>query len=90
MIDWIPWLLIITGWHPDSPHERHVVKVEVVVDYDECDAIGTGFVRSHDASQSEGGPHHYQFFCAPLPDSESFDAAIERWREQRSEAPQPQ
>ena len=90
MIEWVPWLLILIGWHPDSPHEQHVVKVEVVVDYAECEDIGERYLEAHDASQPDGGPHHYRFFCDRLPDRESFDAAMERMGEQRGEAVEPQ
>ena len=57
MVEWIPWLLIIIGWHPDTPEDQHVVRVQWVADQEECDLLGDEFVESRKMYREELGPH---------------------------------
>ena len=86
MNEWIPWLLIIVGWHPDTPDEQRVARVEVTADEAECDQLGNEFVASRAMYREELGPFEYRYFCAPMPDSEAVDEAWQRNIEARADA----
>ena len=86
MVEWIPWLLIIIGWHPDTPEDQRVVRVQWVADQEECDLLGDEFVESRKIYREELGPHQYRYFCSPAPDRESLDDAWRSRMEQQTEA----
>lgn len=75
MVEWIPWLLIIVGWHPDTPDNQRVVRVQYVADEAECGLLGEEYIASRKMYREELGPFEYRFFCSPAPDQGSLDEA---------------
>ena len=90
MIEWMPWLFIILGWTADSPEDRQVIAVEVTIDQAECEELGAKYMGSDELSDTSDG-NHFQYLCAPMPDREAFNAAVERWQQSRIPMrPQPE
>ncbi|WP_298304746.1 hypothetical protein [uncultured Erythrobacter sp.] len=89
MVEWIPWLLILVGWHQDTPDNQSVVKIEVAVDQEECEAIGARYLGEGEGSDRLSDRYQYRYLCAPMPDRASFNAAVERWQNQLTKAPHP-
>lgn len=91
MIDWIPWLLIVLGWHQDTPEDQQLISVEVVVDQEECETLGARYLGKDGAEAEDlSDTHQYRILCTPMPDRASFNAALERWKQQSREKPQPE
>jgi hypothetical protein len=75
VVEFIPYILIVIGWHPDHPGKFELYRRLVVHSQAECDLIGDDTVESHKQYEDLGGGVKYTYFCIPAPSSEEQDAA---------------
>lgn len=81
MIELIPVMLFILGWHPDRPGEIELQRPELLfASVEECEATGADLAArmmsdlSGDASGKSG--MRYEARCMPLPSEDEFDAVL--------------
>ena len=77
MIELIPVMLFILGWHPDKPGEIDLRRPEIVfTSVEECEAAGTKMIgRMNQVAQGKSGTR-YEFRCMTIPSREEFEAAF--------------
>lgn len=85
MVELVPVLLFILGWHPDQPGEIDFQRPEIVfLSVQECEEAGARMAqRMTEAAKDKSGAR-YEHRCVELPPREEFDAAYEEY----SEAPE--
>ena len=83
MIEVIPVMLFILGWHPDHPGEIDLQRPEVVyLSLAQCEEAGGAMAVTLTEAARDTSGMLYQHRCMPVPSSEEFDRAFER-RSQR-------
>lgn len=90
MVEWIPWLLILIGWHSDTPDDQRIIEIRVVFDKAECELHGNEYVATRKMYREELGPYEYRYLCSPMPDREAFKDAWESRMTQDKPAPEAQ
>ncbi|WP_209347796.1 hypothetical protein [Pontixanthobacter sp. CEM42] len=82
MIEIIPVMLFILGWHPDKPGEIDLQRPEVVfMSMTECETAGKTMAdRMTEAAADKSGAR-YQFRCVTIPDQSEFEKAFRDMRE---------
>ena len=90
MIEWVPWFLVLIAWPGDRVDDQQIVRIEVAVDQDECEALGQKYLQEGIADTPDGAPKPRRFLCSPMPDRASFNAAVARWKARLREAPKPE
>lgn len=74
MIEFIPFILITLGWHPDHPGqfdiERRVALFETEAD---CKAAGDEFVAGREMYGVEFGGAQFAYKCVQAPAPEEYE-----------------
>ncbi|MEM7664307.1 MAG: hypothetical protein AAF250_00490 [Pseudomonadota bacterium] len=79
MVEFIPFMLFILGWHPDRPGEIDLQRTEILFASEkECAETGSAMAeRMTEVAASQSGAR-YQFQCMAIPAREEFDTLYER------------
>ena len=79
MVEIIPVMLFILGWHPDRPGDLQFTREQIVfVSQQDCEEEGARrALRMTEAESGERG-FRYEHRCVPIPAMEEFDAAYEK------------
>ncbi|MHA7818515.1 MAG: hypothetical protein ACX930_02585 [Erythrobacter sp.] len=79
MIEIIPVMLFILGWHPDRPGEIDLQRPQIVfVSMDECEAHGAAMAKRMTEAASDQSGARFEHRCMEIPSSEEFDAAFKQ------------
>lgn len=77
MIEFIPVMLFILGWHPDKPGELDLQRVEMLFPNTEaCADAGTKMAERMTQAAAEQSGARYEFRCMDIPARGEFDAAF--------------
>lgn len=85
MIEFIPYLVILFGWHPDHPGKFVLEKRELFPSQAACEEYGEEAVEARKMYDLEYGGMKFFYFCVP---SASADELEEAWQTQREEIEQ--
>ncbi len=78
MIEIVPVMLFILGWHPDEPGEIDFQRVEVIFTSPEkCEAEGAKIASRMTLAASDKSGATYQHRCMDIPAVEEFEAAYD-------------
>lgn len=78
MIEIIPVMLFILGWHPDRPGEIDLQRPEVVfTSVEDCEQVGTKMAATMNAAAQGQSGARYEFRCMTIPSLEDFEAALQ-------------
>ncbi|GMN01298.1 hypothetical protein [Erythrobacter sp. MTPC3] len=76
MVEFIPVMLFILGWHPDRPGELDLQRPEILfASVEECMAEGSKMAAAMTAAASDKSGAQYQARCMPVPSSQEFENA---------------
>lgn len=79
MIEVIPVMLFILGWHPDRPGEIDFRRVETVfLSMEQCEQAGSSLAEDLTTAVAEEGGMRFQHRCVEIPAREEFDEAFEQ------------
>lgn len=77
MIEIIPVMLFILGWHPDKPGEIDLQRPEIVfTSVEDCELAGTKMAAKMNAAAQGQSGARYEFRCMTIPGHEEFEAAL--------------
>ena len=84
MIEFVPIMLFILGWHPDRPGEISFERPTVLfTSVAECEEAGAKIAaRMTKAAEDKSGAH-YEHRCMAIPDRAEFDEAFEQLKKER-------
>lgn len=79
MIEVIPVMLFILGWHPDRPGEIDLQRPEIVfLSTEQCEAAGAQMAaRMTEAARDKSGAR-YEHRCMDIPSLAEFEAAFDQ------------
>ncbi|MBH5322416.1 hypothetical protein [Aurantiacibacter sediminis] len=79
MIEVIPMMLFILGWHPDQPGQIDLQRPEIIfLSLEECEAEGARMAaRMTEAARGQSDVR-YEHRCMALPQEEEFETAFEQ------------
>jgi hypothetical protein len=84
MIEVVPFMLFILGWHPDRPGEIDLERPEIVyLSKEECEAQGARIAAAMTKSASDKSGANYTHRCVEMPSREEFDKAFKALKERR-------
>ncbi|MDN3645232.1 hypothetical protein QWY75_03305 [Pontixanthobacter aestiaquae] len=76
MIEIVPVMLFILGWHPDKPGKIDLQRPEIVfTDMAECETAGKTIADRMTKAAADNSGTRYQFRCVTFPDRLEFDKA---------------
>jgi hypothetical protein len=76
MNEFIPFILILIGWHPDHPGEFEFKRVEIVFpSLEECELHGNEAIEQRKIYKTEFGGTNYVFRCIPSASGAETDEA---------------
>jgi hypothetical protein len=78
MEEFIPYILILIGWHPDHPGKFELVTRKVFSSEAECKLHGNEAVEGRKIYKFEHGGAEFVFFCVP---SSSADEEEQAWNQ---------
>ncbi|WP_114520112.1 hypothetical protein [Altererythrobacter sp. ZODW24] len=73
-----PFILIIVGWHPDSPDQSMVLQSSLQSSHAVCEAAGQKFMDEREAMKSEIWKADYKYWCIAAPGPDEHNGAAER------------
>ncbi|MBV7260067.1 hypothetical protein [Erythrobacter crassostreae] len=77
MIEIVPVMLFILGWHPDKPGDIDLQRVEVIfASPAECEAAGSKMASRMTQAAAEQSGATYEHRCMEIPAVEEFEAAF--------------
>ena len=80
MIEIVPVMLFILGWHPDKPGEIDFQRVEVIfTSTEECDAAGAKIASRMTVAAADKSGATYQHRCTDIPAEAEFEAAFSKY-----------
>jgi hypothetical protein len=77
MEEFIPFILIVIGWHPDHSGKFEIAKRSVFESEADCRLHGTEAVEGRKIYELEHGGAKFEYFCVP---SASGDEAEQAWQ----------
>lgn len=82
MIEVLPYILVILGWHPDKPGEISFERPEIVfTSVERCEESGAQMATRMTESARDKSGAIYQHRCMAFPSREELDAAFEQLRQ---------
>lgn len=85
MIEVIPIMLFILGWHPDRPGEIDFQRPEIVfTSMEECEVEGAKMAARMTEAASDKSGARYQHRCAAVPPNDEFEKAYDLMNAGRS------
>ncbi|MGB3472699.1 MAG: hypothetical protein WBA51_17930 [Erythrobacter sp.] len=79
MIEIVPVMLFILGWHPDRQGEIDLQRPEVVfTSMEECEAAGAKMAARMTQAAADKSGAKYEHRCMTLPARQEFEAAYEQ------------
>ena len=79
MIEIVPMMLFILGWHPDRPGEIDFQRPEIVfTSADECEEAGAKMAQRMTEAASDKSGARYEHRCVAFPSREEFEAALKK------------
>jgi len=79
VVEFIPFMLIILGWHPDRPGEISLERPEILfASIEMCQATGEKMAADRTKSLSEKSGALYEFRCLPIPSSHELEDSFEQ------------
>lgn len=77
MIEIVPVMLFILGWHPDRPGDIDLQRVEVIFkSSQECETTGAKIAARMTLAASGQSGATYEHRCMTIPAASEFDAAF--------------
>ena len=84
MVEFIPIMLFILGWHPDKPGEVSFERPEVLfVSPAACEEAGAAMAKRMTEAASEKSGATYEHRCMPIPSNDEFEAVFKQLRKPR-------
>lgn len=85
MVEFVPFLLIILGWHPDTPQDIDLERPEMLFESVEaCRDAGAKLAKEMTAAAREKGGEVYEFHCLRAPSGREFDEAFKQIKKRGS------
>lgn len=76
MIEVIPIMLFILGWHPDRPGEIDLQRPEIIfTSVEECETAGQKMAAQMTAAAADKSGARYEARCMAIPASSEFEEA---------------
>ena len=77
MEEFVPYLLIIIGWHPDHPGEFSFHRAPIAyADTDACEADGREYVAQRDIYRTEFGGMQFAYKCIRSASGDEYQQAL--------------
>ncbi|MEM6585466.1 MAG: hypothetical protein AAF692_06900 [Pseudomonadota bacterium] len=85
MIEFIPVMLFLLGWHPDRPGDVQLERPELLfVSLAACEEAGAKMAAERTEAARGQTDTRYEFRCLPIPGREEFDEAFEQLQKRGS------
>ena len=62
MVEIVPYILVIIGFHPDLPSPR-LVEIRTFESQEECELQGSEYVAQREIYKVEFGGERFRYFC---------------------------
>jgi len=79
VIEWVPVMLFILGWHPDRPGELDLQRPEILFETaGACEEVGARMAEDMTKAARDKSGARYEHRCLPIPGRDEFDEAFKR------------
>lgn len=87
MEEFIPYLLIVIGWHPDHPGEFTFHRAPMAyATLEECEADGSEYVAQRDIYRTEFGGMRFVYKCIRSVSGDEYDQALKDLDESKADS----
>ena len=84
MIEWVPVMLFILGWHPDRPGDIDLQRPAVLfVTLEACEEAGARMAKQMTKAAHDKSGAQYEHRCLSIPGRDEFDEAFKRLEKER-------
>nr|WP_298928286.1 hypothetical protein [uncultured Erythrobacter sp.] len=77
MIEVIPVMLFMLGWHPSEPGQIDLQRIEVIfTSMEECETAGAKLAEKMTKAAADKSGASYEHRCINIPPAEEFETAF--------------